>query len=137
MLSLTSFWARSTNMPRTIESLQQIMHGLYPTSKYTQGLTPQLLVRCVPLSFCRTSTLAFHRILGVLHPCLHDRATCESLSYRSTPCEIVLIHCQCIPMFTFRNAKDENLYANQFACKRLERMNVAFAQGIPQHQRFE
>src|SRR5258706_2938144 len=48
VLSLTYFWARSTNMPRTIESLQQIMHGLYPASKYTQGLTPQLLVRCVP-----------------------------------------------------------------------------------------
>lgn len=96
-LSLTSFWARSTNMPRTIESLQQIMHGLYPASKYTQGLTPQLLVRCVPLSFCRTSKLAFHRILGVLHPCLHDCATCESLFYRSTPCEIVFIYCQCIP----------------------------------------
>jgi len=39
-----------------------------------------------------------------------------------------------LPMFTFRNAKDENLIANQFACKRLERMNVAFAQGIPQIQ---
>ena len=41
------------------------------------------------------------------------------------------------PHVYFRNAKDENLYANQFACKRLERMNVAFAQGIPQDQSFE
>ena len=83
-------------MPRTVESLQQIMHGLYPDSKYPQGLTPQLLVRCVFVSFCRMSKLAFHRILGVLHPCLHDRATCESLFFRSTPCEIVFIYCQCI-----------------------------------------
>lgn len=35
-----------------------------------------------------------------------------------------------LPVFTFRNAKDENLIANRFACMRLERMNAAFAQGI-------
>jgi hypothetical protein len=39
-----------------------------------------------------------------------------------------------LPVFAFRNHKDENLIANQFACKRLERMNVAFAQGNPQGQ---
>lgn len=119
-------------MPRTIESLQQIMHGLYPASKYPQGLTPQLLVRYVPVFFRRTSKLAFHRILGVLHPCLHDCAACEGLSFRSTPCEFVFIYYQCIPpRVYFRNGKDENLIANLFTCKRLERMNVAFAQGIP------
>lgn len=34
-------------MPRTIESLQQIMHGLYPRTKLAHGVTPQLRVRCV------------------------------------------------------------------------------------------
>ncbi|KZT28102.1 phosphoglycerate mutase-like protein [Neolentinus lepideus HHB14362 ss-1] len=36
---------RSTNMPRTIESLQQIVHGLYPTSKCAAGFVPHILVR--------------------------------------------------------------------------------------------
>ncbi|PAV20442.1 phosphoglycerate mutase [Pyrrhoderma noxium] len=36
---------RSTNMPRTIESLQQVMHGLYPRSKLAHGVIPQLRVR--------------------------------------------------------------------------------------------
>src|SRR6266404_487827 len=97
VLSLICHRDRSTNMPRTIESLQQIMHGLYPASKYPQELTPQLLVRYVPVSFRCTSKLAFHRILGVQHPCLHDRAACEGLFFRSTPCEFVFIYCQCIP----------------------------------------
>jgi len=97
VLPLTSHRGRSTNMARTIESLEQIMHGLYPASKYPQGLTPQLLIRYVLVSFRRTSELAFHRILGVLHPCLHDRAACEGLFFRLTPCEIVFIYCQCIP----------------------------------------
>ncbi|EEB95231.1 hypothetical protein MPER_05831, partial [Moniliophthora perniciosa FA553] len=36
---------RTTNMPRTTESLQQIIHGLYPTSKCHAGATPPILVR--------------------------------------------------------------------------------------------
>ncbi|KAL5498675.1 hypothetical protein ACEPAH_2030 [Sanghuangporus vaninii] len=36
---------RSTNMPRTIESLHQIIHGLYPRSKLAHGLVPQIRVR--------------------------------------------------------------------------------------------
>lgn len=32
-------------MPRTIESLQQVMTGLYPTGKYREGLVPRLLIR--------------------------------------------------------------------------------------------
>ncbi|KAH8115945.1 phosphoglycerate mutase-like protein [Phellopilus nigrolimitatus] len=36
---------RSTNMPRTIESLQEVIHGLYPRSKLGAGVIPQLLVR--------------------------------------------------------------------------------------------
>lgn len=34
-------------MPRTIESLQQVMHGLYPTDKCHPDVTPPLIVRCV------------------------------------------------------------------------------------------
>ena len=68
VLSLTSFWARSTNMPRTIESLQQIMHGLYPTSKYSQGLTPQLLVRCVPFPSAVQASSPF---IGFWVFCIH------------------------------------------------------------------
>jgi len=36
---------RSTNMPRTIESLQQIIHGLYPTGKYESNNCPTILIR--------------------------------------------------------------------------------------------
>ncbi|KZV84235.1 phosphoglycerate mutase-like protein [Exidia glandulosa HHB12029] len=36
---------RSTNMPRTIESLQHIIQGLYPPQKYMNGLIPRILVR--------------------------------------------------------------------------------------------
>ncbi|OCB89129.1 phosphoglycerate mutase-like protein [Sanghuangporus baumii] len=36
---------RSTNMPRTIESLHQVIHGLYPRSKLAHGLVPQIRVR--------------------------------------------------------------------------------------------
>ena len=36
---------RSTNMPRTIESLQQVIYGLYPTSKCDINVIPTLLTR--------------------------------------------------------------------------------------------
>ncbi|KAI5121801.1 hypothetical protein M0805_009793 [Coniferiporia weirii] len=36
---------RSTNMPRTIESLQQVMRGLYSYSELSPGIIPQLRVR--------------------------------------------------------------------------------------------
>ena len=38
-------YLRSTNMPRTIESLQQILHGLYPVSKSAQDFVPHLRIR--------------------------------------------------------------------------------------------
>lgn len=37
---------RSTNMPRTIESLQQIVHGLYPMNK-CEEVVPLIRIRCV------------------------------------------------------------------------------------------
>lgn len=37
----------STNMHRTMESLQQVMHGLYPASKLGPDIIPTLLVRFV------------------------------------------------------------------------------------------
>lgn len=40
---------RSTNMPRTMESLQQIMHGLYPNEKCLEHAYPPLLIRCALL----------------------------------------------------------------------------------------
>ncbi|KAL1743996.1 histidine phosphatase superfamily [Schizophyllum fasciatum] len=36
---------RSTNIPRTLESLQQIVHGLYPTARCHPAQVPPLLVR--------------------------------------------------------------------------------------------
>ncbi|KAG5643790.1 hypothetical protein DXG03_009613 [Asterophora parasitica] len=36
---------RSTNMPRTIESLQHVIHGLYPTTKCDPNVLPNILVR--------------------------------------------------------------------------------------------
>ncbi|EGN92524.1 hypothetical protein SERLA73DRAFT_191032 [Serpula lacrymans var. lacrymans S7.3] len=36
---------RSTNVPRTIESLQQIKHGLYPELKYAAHAAPSILIR--------------------------------------------------------------------------------------------
>ncbi|KAK7683555.1 hypothetical protein QCA50_013390 [Cerrena zonata] len=62
---------RTTNMPRTTESLQQIIHGLYPTNKCFEGFVPRIRVR---------------------------------------------------------NGKDENLFGNTFACKRLEILQIGFAQ---------
>ncbi|VDB95648.1 unnamed protein product [Peniophora sp. CBMAI 1063] len=41
----TSVYYRSTNMPRTIESLQQAIHGLYPMSKCDPDTTHTLRVR--------------------------------------------------------------------------------------------
>ena len=38
-------YLRSTNMPRTIESLQQIVHGLYPISKSAKDFVPHLRIR--------------------------------------------------------------------------------------------
>ncbi|KAL0566125.1 hypothetical protein V5O48_015895 [Marasmius crinis-equi] len=38
-------YLRTTNMPRTTESLQQIIGGLYPTSKCRQEAIPSILVR--------------------------------------------------------------------------------------------
>lgn len=40
-------YLRSTNVPRTIESLQQVIHGLYPDSRRTPEFVPQLRIRCV------------------------------------------------------------------------------------------
>ncbi|PIL27692.1 hypothetical protein GSI_10845 [Ganoderma sinense ZZ0214-1] len=65
-------YLRSTNIPRTIESLQQIIHGLYPVSKSATDFMPHLRIR---------------------------------------------------------NGKDENLFGNTMACKRLEILQVGFAQG--------
>ncbi|KIY70843.1 phosphoglycerate mutase-like protein [Cylindrobasidium torrendii FP15055 ss-10] len=45
LLSDAPTYFRSTNMPRTIESLQQVMHGLYPTDKCHPDVTPPLIVR--------------------------------------------------------------------------------------------
>ncbi|KAJ6486924.1 histidine phosphatase superfamily [Mycena sanguinolenta] len=62
---------RSTNMPRTIESLEQVIHGLYPTTKCSPNAPPTLLVR---------------------------------------------------------NGRDENLLGNTMSCKRLEYLQIGFAQ---------
>ncbi|KAJ7057838.1 histidine phosphatase superfamily, partial [Mycena amicta] len=62
---------RSTNMPRTIESLEQVIHGLYPTTKCSPEILPTLLVR---------------------------------------------------------NGRDENLLGNTLSCKRLEYLQIGFAQ---------
>ncbi|KAF7349275.1 Acid phosphatase [Mycena sanguinolenta] len=62
---------RSTNMPRTIESLEQVIHGLYPSTKCSPNALPTLLVR---------------------------------------------------------NGRDENLLGNTMSCKRLEYLQIGFAQ---------
>ncbi|KAK2465059.1 hypothetical protein APHAL10511_002867 [Amanita phalloides] len=64
-------YLRSTNVPRTIESLQQIARGLCPQTKCNHTLLPPILVR---------------------------------------------------------NGKDENLYGNTYACKRLEALQLGFTQ---------
>ncbi|KAI8986698.1 phosphoglycerate mutase-like protein [Trametes punicea] len=63
-------YLRSTNMPRTIESLQQIIHGLYPMTKHGRDF---------------------------------------------------------VPLLRIRNGKDENLFGNTLACKRLEVLQIGFA----------
>jgi hypothetical protein len=45
-------------MPRTIESLQQIIHGLYPTTKRDEDVTAKVLIRSVAVSdSCRPAPL--------------------------------------------------------------------------------
>ncbi|PFH47755.1 hypothetical protein AMATHDRAFT_66976 [Amanita thiersii Skay4041] len=63
-------YLRSTNMPRTMESLQHVLHGIYPISKCDPSALPPILLR---------------------------------------------------------NGKDENLYGNTYACKRLELLQLGFA----------
>ncbi|KAJ7627574.1 histidine phosphatase superfamily [Mycena polygramma] len=62
---------RSTNMPRTIESLEQVVGGLYPSAKCNPSTRPTLLIR---------------------------------------------------------NGRDENLLGNTMTCKRLEYLQIGFAQ---------
>ncbi|KAJ7039799.1 histidine phosphatase superfamily [Mycena alexandri] len=62
---------RSTNMPRTTQSLEQVIYGLYPTTKCNPSAAPTLLTR---------------------------------------------------------NGKDENLLGNTMSCKRLEYLQIGFAQ---------
>ncbi|KAH8101820.1 phosphoglycerate mutase-like protein [Cristinia sonorae] len=66
---------RTTNIPRTTESLEHIIHGLYPTEKCAPGFLPPLLIR---------------------------------------------------------NGRDENLFGNTLACKRLEILQIGFAQAAAQ-----
>lgn len=63
-------YLRSTNVPRTVESLQQIAHGLYPETKSAANYVPYLRIR---------------------------------------------------------NGKDENLFGNTLACKKLEILQIGFA----------
>jgi len=63
-------YLRSTNVPRTIESLQQLVQGLYPDAKSAPDFVPQLRIR---------------------------------------------------------NGREENLFGNTLACKRLEILQVGFA----------
>ncbi|KAJ7275028.1 histidine phosphatase superfamily [Mycena rebaudengoi] len=62
---------RSTNIPRTIESLEQVIHGLYPATKCNPSAIPTILIR---------------------------------------------------------NGRDENLIGNTMTCKRLEYLQIGFAQ---------
>jgi len=41
----SSVYLRSTNMPRTIESLQQAIHGLYPMTKCDANISHHILIR--------------------------------------------------------------------------------------------
>ncbi|TCD67802.1 hypothetical protein EIP91_011930 [Steccherinum ochraceum] len=66
---------RTTNIPRTTESLEQIIHGLYPAEKCANGFVPQLRIR---------------------------------------------------------NGRDENLFGNTLACKRLEVLQIGFAKAAAQ-----
>ncbi|KAF8801095.1 phosphoglycerate mutase-like protein [Phlegmacium glaucopus] len=45
LLNDKTVYFRSTNMPRTTESLQQIIHGLYPMDKCHPRTVPSLLIR--------------------------------------------------------------------------------------------
>ena len=102
------------------------MHGLYPASKYPQGLRPQLLVRCVYVSSPFVGFWVFSIRVRLL---MRLARACSSARF------LVKLHLLTVnvyfPMFSFRDPKDENLYPSKLSCKRLTRMNVAFALGIP------
>ncbi|KAF9447139.1 phosphoglycerate mutase-like protein [Macrolepiota fuliginosa MF-IS2] len=75
---------RSTNMPRTVESLQQIMYGLYPNGKCLEHAYPPLLIRngrdenligntysckrleILQISFAKAAAEAYNPMLGHL-----------------------------------------------------------------------
>lgn len=43
-------YLRSSNRTRTVESLQQVIHGLFPLDKQGQFFVPHICVRLVPTS---------------------------------------------------------------------------------------
>ncbi|TFK71894.1 phosphoglycerate mutase-like protein [Pluteus cervinus] len=69
--STSEVYFRTTNMARTTETLQNVIHGLYPASNCPSGVHPTILIR---------------------------------------------------------NGKDENLLGNTYSCKRLELIQLGFAQ---------
>jgi len=71
MQSTEEIYLRTTNVPRTTESLEQVLHGLYPKQKQAEGI---------------------------------------------------------VPLIRVRNGKDENLIGNTLSCKRLELLQIGFAQ---------
>ncbi|KAH8830007.1 histidine phosphatase superfamily [Flagelloscypha sp. PMI_526] len=61
----------TTNMPRTTESLQQIVHGLYPNTKYSPANLPPILVSCkrlelLKLGFAQAAATAYNPTLEPL-----------------------------------------------------------------------
>jgi len=50
-------YLRSSNRTRTIESLQQVIHGLFPLNKQGQFFVPHICVRFVLVVRCRSAGL--------------------------------------------------------------------------------
>lgn len=138
-------------MPRTIESLQQIIHGLYPDGKAKHR--PYLLVRCVlsHIFYCcwllSFSTSILMCDLGMLCEGFSSHVQfaaiflfknffcfCFFYSFPSSMRPCTLLSNKNESFSLFRNAKDENIIPNLFSCKQLEKMAFNFAQGseIPQ-----
>ncbi|KAI0050927.1 phosphoglycerate mutase-like protein [Auriscalpium vulgare] len=66
---------RSTNMPRTVESLQQIIHGLYPMSKCESGVIHEVLIRNGREENLVGNTLACRRLETLLVNFAHAAAS--------------------------------------------------------------
>ncbi|CAG7847442.1 SubName: Full=Related to acid phosphatase ACP2 {ECO:0000313/EMBL:CCA68201.1} [Serendipita indica DSM 11827] len=122
--STSPAYFRSTNVPRTIESLQQIINGLYPKGKNLHR--PRLVVRYVPSSLNHSESHTRQPFVATIGEYGGRRKSPPHATERWTSGEV--------DTFLRRkyrsNAKDEIIAPNHIGCRRLERLNASFGKAV-------